>query len=151
MSCVTFVTVGGKQIQEVCIKILIMMDYTFSKRIDSSFDDAINKVKEELKKEGFGVLTEIDITSTLKEKIDVDFRKYRILGACSPAFAHQALLAEPEIGSMLPCNVIVQELDGEIKVSAIDPKASMMAVKNNSLISIATEVGDKLKTVIEKL
>jgi len=126
------------------------MSYYFSKSVDYDFDTAIAKVTEELKKEGFGVLTEIDVQATLKKKLNVDFKKYRILGACNPGFAHQALQAEDKIGTMLPCNVIVQEHpDGKVEVSAVDPVASMMAVKNDSLGNIATQVREKLRKVIE--
>lgn len=127
------------------------MIYYFSKTIDLDFDSAIIKVTEELKKEGFGILTDIDVKATLKKKLDVDFHKYRILGACNPPFAYQALQAEDKIGTMLPCNVIVQERDGKTEVSAIDPLASMQAVKNEALAGIAQEVRLKLRTVIEKL
>ncbi|MCO6495145.1 MAG: DUF302 domain-containing protein [Bacteroidetes bacterium] len=128
------------------------MSYTFSKIVNSDFEGAVSHVKDELKKEGFGVISEIDIKDTLKKKIDVDFRKYVILGACNPVFAHKALSAEDEIGTMLPCNVIVQESEaGKVKVSAIDPVASMMAVKNDGLGDIATQVREKLKLVINNL
>ena len=128
------------------------MSYYFSKEIDLSFEDAITRVTEELKKEGFGVLTEIDVKATLKKKLDADFRNYRILGACNPPFAHQALLAEPQIGLMLPCNIVVQDgEDGKILVSAIDPIASMQAVDNPSLGKVAEQVRAKLQTVIENL
>ena len=127
------------------------MTYYFSKTIDLDFDGAIIKVTEELKKEWFGILTDIDVKATLKKKLDVDFHKYRILGACNPQFANQALQAEDKIGTMLPCNVIVQERDGKTEVSAIDPLASMQAVKNEALAGIAQEVRLKLRTVIEKL
>lgn len=117
-----------------------------------TFEQAINKTIEALKKEGFGVLTEIDIKATLKKKLDVDFHNYKILGACSPSFAHKALLAEDKIGTMLPCNVIVQEKeDGFIEVSAVDPMASMQAVINQDLMGIADEVSEKLKRVIDDL
>ena len=117
-----------------------------------SFEEAIEKVTEELKKEGFGVLTEINVTDTLKKKIDVDFKKYRILGACNPHFAHKALTAEDKIGVFLPCNVIVEENEnGKVEVAAVDPIASMMSVENDSLGGIATEVQQKLKIVIENL
>jgi uncharacterized protein (DUF302 family) len=103
-----------------------------------AFDEAIEKVTEELKKEGFGVLTQIDVKAALKKKIGVDFRKYRILGACNPSFAHKALLAEDKIGTMLPCNVIVQETEeGTIEIAAVDPVSSMQAVNNESLGEIA--------------
>jgi uncharacterized protein (DUF302 family) len=128
------------------------MSYHFSKTLDVPFDTAIVKATEALKREGFGVLTEIDVQSTLKQKIGVDFRKYRILGACNPGLAHRALQAEDKIGTMLPCNVIVQEhADGKVEVSAIDPIASMQAVANPGLATVATEVQGKLRRVIEGL
>lgn len=127
------------------------MSYTYSTIIETDFNDAIDRIKEELKKEGFGVLSEIDIASTLKEKLNVDFRNYRILGACNPHFAYQALTVEDEIGSMLPCNVIVQEVENGTKISAVNPQASMMAVQNKELENIAGEVGEKLKAAIERL
>ncbi len=127
------------------------MSYTFSKTLDCDFDTAIERATAALKDAGFGVLTEIDVKATLKKKIDVDFRPYRILGACNPGFAHKALQAEPEIGTMLPCNVIVQEIDGGIRVSAIDPMASMQAVDNADLGEVATQVQSLLKGVIEAL
>ncbi len=128
------------------------MSYYFSKTINLPFDEAITRVTEELKKEGFGVLTEIDVKATLKKKLDVDFRNYRILGACNPPFAHQALLAEDKIGTMLPCNVIVQELaPGTVEVAAIDPVASMSAVENPGLAEIGMQVRAKLQKVVESL
>ncbi|MBU2554824.1 MAG: DUF302 domain-containing protein [Bacteroidales bacterium] len=129
------------------------MRYYFQKTLFSeSFDEAIEKVTEELKNEGFGILTEIDVQATLKNKLDVVFRKYKILGACNPTFAHKALEAELHIGTMLPCNVVVMEKDdGKINVSAIDPKASMMAVGNKELNTVAKQVQEKLKKVIESL
>jgi len=128
------------------------MSYHFSKTLDVPFDMAIAKATEALKREGFGVLTEIDVQSTLKQKLGVDFRKYRILGACNPGLAHRALQAEDKIGTMLPCNVIVQEhADGKVEVSAIDPIASMQAVANPGLATVATEVQGKLRRVIEGL
>ena len=128
------------------------MSYCFSKKVALSFDEAIVRVTEELKKEGFGILTEIDVTATLKKKLNVDFRNYRILGACNPAFAYKALQAEPNIGLMLPCNVIVRELEeGVIEVAAVDPLASMQAIHNNELQVIAEEIKQKLKNVIEQL
>jgi len=127
------------------------MSYTFSKTLDCDFNTAIERATEELKKAGFGVLTEIDVKSTLKKKIDVDFRHYHILGACNPKFAHKALQAEPEIGTMLPCNVIVQETDEGVRVSAIDPMASMQAVVNPDLAEVAGEVQGLLKGVIDAL
>jgi len=128
------------------------MSYYFSKILNMSFDDAILRVTDELKKEGFGILTEIDVTATLKKKLDVDFHKYRILGACNPPFAYKALQAEPKIGTMLPCNVIVQELEsGDIEVAAVDPLASMQAIQNQALRPIAEEIQAKLKKVIGQL
>ena len=128
------------------------MSYHFSKTLGIPFSDAVARTTEALKREGFGVLTDIDVQSTLKQKIGVDFRKYRILGACNPGLAHKALLAEDKIGTMLPCNVVVQELeDGKVEVSAIDPIASMQAVANPALAGVATEVQDKLRRVIEAL
>ena len=126
------------------------MSYYFNKVLGISFEAAVKRVTEELKKEGFGVLTEIDVTGALKKKLDVDFRKYRILGACNPKFAYKALLEEDKIGTMLPCNVIVQQRpDGKIEIAAVDPVASMQAVKNESLGEIALAVQSKLKKVIE--
>ncbi|GBE40172.1 MAG TPA: DUF302 domain-containing protein [Nitrospirae bacterium] len=128
------------------------MGYYFSKILDGSFEDVVNKVMEELKKEGFGVLTDIDVKATLKKKLDIDYHNYRILGACNPPFAYKALLAENKIGTMLPCNVIVQEtVDGKVEIAAVDPMASMMAVHNEELHDIALEVQEKLQKVIENL
>lgn len=128
------------------------MTYYFAKEIDLSFEEAIIRVTEELKKEGFGVLTEIDVKATLKKKLDEDFRNYRILGACNPPLAHQALQAEPHIGLMLPCNVVVQESEnGGTIISAIDPVASMQAVENDSLGEVAQQVRGKLQKVIESV
>ena len=128
------------------------MAYYFSKIISESFDDTIQKVTEALKAEGFGILTEIDIKATLKKKLDVDFYNYKILGACNPPFAYKALLAEDKIGTMLPCNVIVQEkVAGQVEVSAVDPAASMQAIENKTLADIATEIRARLQKVIEEL
>lgn len=128
------------------------MSYYFTKVIDGDFEPSIEKVTSALKDEGFGVLTEIDVTATLKKKLNVEFKNYRILGACNPPYAYKALQAEDKIGAMLPCNVIVQESEkGKIEVSAIDPVASMMAVKNDKLGNIAEEIRDKLKKIIENL
>ncbi len=128
------------------------MTYYFSKIVDDSFDDAIERVTAHLADAGFGVLTSIDVSATLKKKIDVDFQRYTILGACNPSFAYKALQAEDKIGTMLPCNVIVQELaDGQVEVAAVDPMASMMAVQNEALGGIAAEVQGMLKNVIEGL
>lgn len=117
-----------------------------------SFDEAVVKVTEELKNEGFGVLSEINVSETLKKRIDVDFKKYKILGACNPQFAYKALSNEDKIGVFLPCNVVVEENDnGDIEVSAVDPVASMISVKNDTLGGLASEVKQKLAKVIEKL
>lgn len=128
------------------------MDYYFSSILNTSFDDAILQVTEALKTEGFGVLTEIDMQAKLKEKLGVDYKKYKILGACNPAFAYKALQAEEMIGVMLPCNIVVTEQeDKTIKIAVIHPIASMMAVQNPSLEPLANEVTEKLKRVISLL
>lgn len=128
------------------------MSYHFTKTLDGQFEDAVDHVTEALKEAGFGILTEIDVQQTLKKKLGVDFRKYRILGACNPPLAHQALQMEDKIGTMLPCNVVVQETaDGKIEVSAVDPVASMQAVGNPKLLDVAQTVQQKLKAVIETL
>ena len=128
------------------------MQYYFSKTISASFDDAIQKITEALKAEGFGILTEIDIKATLKKKLDVDFYNYKILGACNPPFAYKALLADDKIGTMLPCNVIVQEkIPGQVEVSAVDPAASMQAIENKALNDIAAEIRGMLQKIIEQL
>ena len=126
--------------------------YGFSKGVNLGYDEAIEKVTDELKKEGFGVLTEIDVKATLKKKLDVDFKPYKILGACNPPFAYKVLQSEEQIGLMLPCNVIVYVNDGgETVVAAIDPIASMQAVKNVSLDEVAETIQSKLKKVISNL
>jgi len=126
--------------------------YYFNKTLNTSFDDAVARVVTELEKEGFGVLTEIDVSEALKKKLDVDFKKYRILGACNPTFAYKALQLEDKIGTMLPCNVIVQEISaGVVEVAAIDPIASMQAIENPKLRSVAEQVQAMLKKVIETL
>lgn len=128
------------------------MSYYFSKIVDDSFDDVIEHVTARLADAGFGVLTTIDVSGTLKKKIDVDFQRYTILGACNPGFAYKALQAEDKIGTMLPCNVIVQETsDGKVEVAAVDPMASMMSIQNEALAGVATEVQGMLKNVIEGL
>jgi uncharacterized protein (DUF302 family) len=128
------------------------MSYYFSKKIEGTFDEVYDKTVESLKKEGFGVLTEIDVKATLKKKLDVDFRRYQILGACNPNFAYKALQAEDKIGTMLPCSVIVQEMEeGIIEVAAIDPMASMQAVHNPDLGSIADQVQEKLRNVVNSI
>jgi uncharacterized protein (DUF302 family) len=128
------------------------MSYHFSKKLQVSFDEAIDRVMAALQAEGFGVLTEIDVKETLKKKLDVDFRKYRILGACNPPLAYQALQLEDKIGTMLPCNVLVQETDdGQVEVSAIDPVASMQAIENPALGEVAQTVRSKLRDIVEAL
>lgn len=129
------------------------MEYYFSRILkNTSFLEAIERTIESLKSEGFGVLADIDIKATLKTKLDVDFRNYRILGACNPPLAHKALLAEDKIGTMLPCNVIVQELEpGTVEIASVDPAVSMKAVSNEELTDIAEEVRNKLKKVIENI
>lgn len=128
------------------------MTYYFLKETDLSFEDTLNKVSDELKKEGFGILTEIDVKSTMKKKLDVDFRNYKILGACNPPFAYEVLQAEDKIGLMLPCNFVVQEKEnGKVEVSAIDPAISMQAVKNPKLESIAGQVRAKIKKVVDSI
>lgn len=127
------------------------MNYYFNKTVSLPFDSAIEKVTEELKKDGFGILTEIDVKATIKKKLNEDFRNYRILGACNPPFAHKALLAEDKIGTMLPCNVIVQELgEGKVEIAAVDPVASMQAISNPQLAEIAEQIRTKLKNVVER-
>lgn len=128
------------------------MKYYNTKIVEYSFDEALQKVADELKKEGFGVLTEIDVKETLKKKIDVDFRNYKILGACNPSFAHKALSAEENIGVLLPCNFIVQEnLDGKTQISSVNPTVSMQNVQNPNLEPIAKEVTEKLTRVMDNL
>jgi len=128
------------------------MSYYFSAVLDCSFDDAITRVTDELKKEGFGILSEIDVQAALKKKLGVDFKKYRILGACNPTYAYQALQVEEKIGAMLPCNVIILEKDnGQIEVAGVDPIASMQAIANPDLQDIALQIRAKLKKVIESL
>jgi uncharacterized protein (DUF302 family) len=131
---------------------LTIMSYYITTRTTKSYEEALDKVTSELKKEGFGVLTEIDVKATLKKKLDADFRRYKILGACNPPYAYQALQAEDKIGLMLPCNVIVQETpEGETEVSAIDPIASMQAVDNPTLEEIAAQIKGKLENVINSI
>ena len=128
------------------------MSYHFSKIVSVPFDEAIEQVTEALKKNGFGILSTIDVKTTLKNKIDVDFRPYTILGACNPQFAYQALQSEDKIGTMLPCNVVVQQTDdGRVEVSAVDPVASMQAIENPALGGIAQQVQGLLKETIENL
>ena len=128
------------------------MSYHFSKRLNVPFDQAVSRVTEALKREGFGVLTDIDVKATMKAKLGEDFRPYRILGACNPQLAHHALKLEDKIGTMLPCNVIVQQhTDGAVEVSAVDPVASMQAIENPRLAEVANEVRAKLQRVINGL
>jgi uncharacterized protein (DUF302 family) len=128
------------------------MSYHNSKTVNYSFDEALGRIAEELKKEGFGILTEIDVKETLKKKLDVDFRKYKILGACNPPFAHKALQIEENLGVLLPCNIAVQEKgNGEVQISFINPMESMQVVQNEKLVEIASEVSNKLKKVLESL
>lgn len=128
------------------------MSYYFSKIVPSDFDTAIENVTAALKEEGFGILTEIDVRATFKKKLDVDFRPYKILGACNAPFAYKALQVEEKIGTMLPCNVIVRETEnGEVEVAAVDPVASMQAIKNEALGEIANTVRERLKRVVERL
>ena len=128
------------------------MSYHFSKTVDLPFDQAIAHVTEALKAAGFGVLTDIDVAATMKAKLGVEFRPYRILGACNPQLAFHALELEDKIGTMLPCNVIVQQHDdGRVEVSAVDPAASMQAIDNPGLADVAGEVQGKLKRVIDSL
>jgi uncharacterized protein (DUF302 family) len=133
-------------------KEVYFMSYYFGKTLEASFDESVGRVIEALKREGFGILTDIDVKATLKKKLDVDFKEYRILGACNPPFAYQALQAEDKIGTMLPCNVIVQQRGaGQVEVAAIDPIASMKAVENPKLADVARQVQAKLKKVIDSL
>ena len=128
------------------------MSYHFSKRLDVPFDQAVARVIEALKREGFGILTDIDVRATLKSKLGENFRPYRILGACNPQLAYRALQLEDKIGTMLPCNVIVQEHQGgSVEVSAVDPVASMQAIDNPGLAEVAKEVQARLKKVVEGL
>jgi len=128
------------------------MEYYFSKTINASFDEAINRITEALKTEGFGIVSEIRMHEKFKEKLGIDFKKYTILGACIPAYAYKALQVEDKIGTMLPCNVVVQEISkNHIEVAAVNPIASMMAIQNPALEGIAGEVTNKLQKVISHL
>ena len=128
------------------------MNYYFNKTLTADFESVKNRVVEELAKEGFGVLSEIDMQNAFKKKLNVNFRKYLILGACNPHFAHKAINAEDKIGTMLPCNVILQEVsDGVVEVAAINATASMQAVKNSKVSDIAKQISEKLKKVIAAL
>ena len=128
-----------------------MSAYGYTKKVGMNFENAEQKIREELKKEGFGILTEIDVKATLKKKLDIDFDKYTILGACNPPFANRALIAEREIGLLMPCNVIVYEHEGKTFVSAVRPTAAMGMIDNPQLKAIAAEVEEKLKKVVDKL
>ncbi len=127
------------------------MTYYFATTVDAPFQSTVEKTVAALKDHGFGVLTKIDVQGTLKEKIGADFRPYVILGACNPRLAHQALQAEDKIGTMLPCNVIVQEVGGKTEVAAIDPVASMQAIQNEKLATVASSVREQLKAVVQSL
>ena len=127
-------------------------EYAFSAILDTSYEDAVSRVTDALKEEGFGVLTEIDVKSTLKKKLDVDFRKYVILGACNPPYAHRTLRADLDVGLLLPCNVIVYETDDKkAYVSALNPVSALEVIKSEELIKIAREVSEKLKRVVDKV
>ncbi len=129
------------------------MNFYFSKKVtNQNFEEAIENVTEALKVEGFGILTLIDVKETFKKKLDIDFKKYIILGACNPSFAHKALLHEDKIGVFLPCNIVIEEHEnGEVEVSAVDPVASLSPVINENIESIASEIQQKLKSIIESL
>lgn len=128
------------------------MNFNISKKVELNFSQTEEKIRNLLKEQGFGVLTEIDVQAIFKEKLDIDFRKYKILGACNPQYAHKALLAEDKIGVMLPCNLIIQETDDKkIEVAAIDPMASMSSVGNDKIGEIAAQIREKLQTVINSL
>ena len=128
------------------------MNYTINKRVNRSFQQVVEDVTAELKKEGFGIITEIDLKEKFKEKLNVDFRQYKILGACNPALAYKAIQLEPGIGVMLPCNVLVQENEnGEVEIAAINPLSSIGAVENTQLQLLAKEVSDKLQAAVERV
>lgn len=128
------------------------MTYYFSATLPLSFDDAVRRTTEALKAEGFGIITEIDVKETLRKKLGIDFRGYTILGACNPTLAHKSLQLEDKVGTMLPCNVVVQEIgDGRVEVAAVDPVASMAAIDNPRLKQLAADVRDKLKRVVASL
>ncbi len=128
------------------------MNYYYARKIDGPFEDIIGKIKNGLKEEGFGVLSDVNVKELFKSKLDINFRQYRILGACNPVFSHKALLAEERVGTMLPCNIIVQETaDGLVEVSAVDPVASMLAIDNDPLKVIAAQIGEKLVKVVDTL
>ncbi len=128
-----------------------MINYGFTKELDAGFEQTVERVTESLKKEGFGILTTIDVKEKFREKLGIDFKKYVILGACNPANAHQAIEAEENIGLMLPCNVIIYEKNGKVVVAAIKPTAAMKMIENESLNKIAEEVEAKIKRVIDSV
>jgi len=128
------------------------MSYYFAKSLQAGFDEAVVRTREALAREGFGVISEIDVAKTMKAKLGADFRPYLILGACNPGMAHEALKMEDKVGTMLPCNVVVQErAPGQTEVAAIDPVASMQAIDNPRLLALARTVSDKLKAVVASL
>jgi uncharacterized protein (DUF302 family) len=128
------------------------MEYYFSKTLDATFDEAVQRITDGIKTEGFGIISEINLHEKLKEKLGVNFKKYRILGACNPGYVYKALMIEDKIGTMLPCNVVViDQGNGRTEVSAVNPVASMMAIQNNDLESILLEITEKLKRAIESL
>jgi uncharacterized protein (DUF302 family) len=127
------------------------MNYGLSKKVNLTYDEAVEKVTEELKKEGFGILTEIDVKATLKNKLDVDVDKYIILGACNPGFAHQALQIEDELGLLLPCNTIVYEKESEVFISIMNPEIMSSVVENEKLVKIANDVKNILQIVIDRI
>ena len=128
------------------------MDYYYSRKIKGDFDDIMNRVIKELEKEGFGVLTEINVNETFKKKLDVDFRRYHILGACNAPYAHKAISTEDKIGTMLPCNVILQQInEDEVEVAAVNPLASMQSVENSKLNDVAQEIASKLQKVVQNI
>ena len=128
------------------------MTYYFARTLDSTFDAAVARTREALAQEGFGVITEIDVRQTMQAKLGVEFRPYRILGACNPGLAYEALKLEDKVGAMLPCNVVVQDVgDGRTEVAAIDPVASMLAIDNAELKAKAAMVAEKLKAAITRL
>lgn len=128
------------------------MSYYYARTIHASFEDAVGRTREALQAEGFGVITEIDVQKTLKNKINVDFRRYLILGACNPAMAHEALQVEDKVGTMLPCNVVVQErAEGTVEIAAIDPVASMQAIENPALSEKAAEVSAALRSAVDQI
>lgn len=128
------------------------MNYYYNRKIKGDFEEIMEKVKKELEKEGFGVLTEINVNETFKKKLDVDFRRYHILGACNAPYAYKAIGTEDKIGTMLPCNVILQQItDDEVEVAAVNPKASMQSVENNELSGIADEIAEKLQKVVQNI